>query len=397
MSQKIAIIGGYASVVSDIFKPKLSDFGVEIISHIGGDKVRPTELSLRNGIPADCDGVIVVSTFVSHPLSSMAVKEAKRRNIPFVCVPHNWSKAEKYLSQKGIITMPETVTTFPVKVPITPPANPPKYISTPTPVISKESEIRDTTLLILEEKPNLINNPVLLKKELMSFGLFEDTPLFQKAVNDAIQKTSQSWRMKDSVSLERRNKAIMRWAEAWFRGFKNGKEPWPGFRISSKVAKEIFGMVPAWDVFKEARKTVFGVWAYEIYPLGQLYAKHPTLAENWDALAESGQMKAIKIKANYWMTSDEAVQEYLNSKVKKTPKEPPHKEIPKKVQSPEVTQPVQVQPNFEKEMLTAISAVVQKEIQPLLEKIEFLELRIEELQNTKPKNLKITGLSLTLE
>ena len=55
-------------------------------------------------IPSSCEAVVVLTSLSNHMIDAVAVKEAKRRRIPFARVHHKISRARPLLESAGFVS-----------------------------------------------------------------------------------------------------------------------------------------------------------------------------------------------------------------------------------------------------------------------------------------------------
>jgi hypothetical protein len=103
---KALVVGGEPSFVDAKFAPHLVEAGIEPIGHWSWDLKKPP-----HSLP-DCDLVVVIKDMVPHMLRDQAIMLAKRRGLRIAEVPRKWVKAEKHLTELGLVhhTVPPPAT-----------------------------------------------------------------------------------------------------------------------------------------------------------------------------------------------------------------------------------------------------------------------------------------------
>ena len=57
----------------------------------------------RDALPAGCEGVVVIKTYVSHTQREAAGVLANEAKVPWACVPHQWAQALPLLERNGFL------------------------------------------------------------------------------------------------------------------------------------------------------------------------------------------------------------------------------------------------------------------------------------------------------
>jgi hypothetical protein len=95
--QQVLVVGGEPSLVFGTLQGHLNEHDYDVGSHL--NRVR----SAKN-IPSGTDLVLVIKDMVTHTLRDSVKALAEKAGVAFVEVPRKWSKAQRILISKGIIT-----------------------------------------------------------------------------------------------------------------------------------------------------------------------------------------------------------------------------------------------------------------------------------------------------
>ena len=78
--QRVLIAGGQHAFVLDTVTPNLKTLGIAVEWH------RAWDVKALGAVPKACEGILVLSDIVNHPLSNAAAKYAKERGLPFAYI-----------------------------------------------------------------------------------------------------------------------------------------------------------------------------------------------------------------------------------------------------------------------------------------------------------------------
>ena len=90
----LLIVGG--DVIENLID-KLKNIGFESIEHVSGRNNYTTIVHSK------VNYIIILTDYVNHNLEEDVKKQAKKRNIPFLCSRHSWSCIYKKMQRRNII------------------------------------------------------------------------------------------------------------------------------------------------------------------------------------------------------------------------------------------------------------------------------------------------------
>lgn len=158
------VIGGYADVISPIFKNNMKRHGLDVQHHIEGTKARGNLV-----IPEATQVIFLMTDMLNHSTSRSAVEYGGAHNIPVVSGTRKWSGTKLSLERFGFPELPPTAdvvadTATPDVPPATETAPAPTPASSPSEAVEVAPTPPPTRLhLLLEafvEDPSLGNTEV---------------------------------------------------------------------------------------------------------------------------------------------------------------------------------------------------------------------------------------------
>jgi len=396
MGKNVLVVGGPDDFVFGNLSRKLASHDIEIIGHASDFN---GEGSPFTGIPAGCDGVIVLIDMVSHPLNNKVAAAAKKAEIPIGRVPRKWSIAEGLLRAQGVLnpavngdvpksvsrpTIKKTALAYiieerktgrnPKKAEVEAAvkrAHGPKtklykdeysrakrMAAQETPIVKPRDlvpppadaakEIRDWTISLIEEDPSRVHDARNLAK-LVAQRTDARYGKAQTLIEDIAQETILRWTRKSPEDKAFRERLITGWLRRWFKRWSQSGQDYPDSRTVDNRCKQIFGVRPSREAVREARAQALGEWArHLIYAKkAQEYANttYPSLDLDIRGLIKSGLLQSVPT-GKMPMTSTLAVDELAERADKilaPAPQEPepePASEI--EVESLEVPEPVEI-------------------------------------------------------
>jgi len=136
----------------------------------------------------------------------------------------------------------------------------------PRPETTPEA-VRDLAVMMLEEDPERILDPAGLRSLVQAFCADQVLPAdLSGPIQEAIKQVRQRW-SKDKHELQ---SAKRRWLVLRFRGFKEGRLPFPALNPVKDLARGIFGSAVEQGDIAAARVQELGSWAVDLRYLTQL-------------------------------------------------------------------------------------------------------------------------------
>ena len=371
MCKNVMVVGGPTNLVRGPLTKKLGEFGIEVGWHVSRYDGDTTSFV---GIPAACDGVVVLTDMANHPLFQKVRAAAKDAGVPIGCIPRKWSIAEGLLRAQGVLDpvsngkVPKTVSRVTIKQ--TAEAyiieerksgrNPKKSeveaavqralgpkvqlhqdeysrskrrAAEVTPILSQQAEpdkdatpedmlkeVHDWTVFLIDEDPSRVHNVSGLIK-LVSQHTEVRFGAAKSAIEDTAKETILRWARRDPKDRDFRERMVVNWLYQWFKRWKEDGQDYPDSRTVDARGKQIFGVIPKNDLIKEARAKALGEWARDLIYTGkaQNYADMtwPDYGFNIHDLMKRGVLKHIPT-AKMPMTSKLAVDELVNELRAKT-------------------------------------------------------------------------------
>lgn len=377
---KAMVVGGPAALVYGNLARKLKEHDITVGWHVsskdGGTEYR--------GVPDDCNAVLIITNIVRHRLHDRAVSDSKARGLPFARIHSQWAKAEPVLRMTGIICNQK-------KPPKMSAANiyqmALEYVSrsrqdgripgrqeiravlrgaygkdvkltnqqidrayneaaarVPMHQSTSETEtVKQWAMALIEDDPRLLLDTERLVKSIQentSCGM-NMAPIIRDCVALMKDRITNESKRRDSLVQAMRNK----WIRDWFKRAVNGRDEWPSFSLVRKRSRELFGLVPDWDKVKPIRADVLGPWALELSSWRtvekQAREKYEEFDEDLLELLQKGEVQGIEIPFSnciVWMTSLDAVDEYMKTRTAPEPEDVAPEKEPEPVEpAPDVT------------------------------------------------------------
>lgn len=361
MGRNVLVVGGPADLVYGNLARKLAGHDIEVGWHASDFD---GEGSPFTGIPADCDGVIILIDMVNHPLHNKVSAAAKKADVPLGRIPRKWSIAEGLLRAQGLLapaenghgskgvsrtTIKETALAYiieerkcgrnPKKGEVeaavkrahgpsvklykdeysrakrmaaaqTPLIKPNRE---PPPPADMAKEIRDWAVYLIEEDPARAHDPRGLIK-LVAQHTEVRYARAQSLIEEIAQETLLRWARKDPDDRAFRDRLIVGWLRRWFKRWQKRGQDYPDSRTVDNRCRQIFGVRPSREAIKEARAQALGEWARDL-----IYAKNaqdyanrqwPQMELDAADLLKRGLLKSVPT-GKMPMTSEVAVDELV--------------------------------------------------------------------------------------
>ena len=389
MGKNVLVVGGPADLVYGNLSRKLAAHDIEVGWHASDFD---GEGSPFTGIPADCDGVIILIDMVNHPLHNKVSAAAKKADVPLGRIPRKWSIAEGLLRAQGLLapaenghgskgvsrtTIKKTALAYiieerkcgrnpkkgeveaavkrahgpSVKLYKDEYSRAKRMAAAETPIIKPRQlapppadmakEIRDWAMYLIEEDPARAHDPRSLIK-LVSQHTEARYARAQSLIEEIAKETILRWARRNPEDRAFRDRLITGWLRNWFRRWKKSGQDYPDSRTVDARGKQIFGVIPNNNLIKEARVQAIGEWARDLVYAKQAQAhadeKWPDFNLKVSALMKQGVLKHIPT-AKMPMTSTLAVDELVaDIQAKRVVLDPPPAPTPE----PEPAEPPEV-------------------------------------------------------
>ena len=364
---KVIVIGGADSLIRGNLGRKLAEHNVDIGWHEGS-----ASGSGLGELPKQCEGVIIIRDMCSHRLSGAARGLAQKRNLPVAIIPRKFAKAEAILRAHGFLPASAKTSTTGPKFPtaemlevglsfvceerrrgrvpkraevesvlqrgygsqVELAADMYKVIHSqasaqvrlPAPEAPPESlpEIQarasEWAALLIEERPERVCDCAKLS-QLVRDNVGEGAARIGAGklvtlinVAHGLLRTRWAGAVANSKGMEHRNDQIGQWLARWYQAFIKNEDIYPTQSQIRNRSVFIFGVQARWALAVEQRAVAFGEWARKLVPATQVYklhAEHLGSVDKFKALLDSGEIKALRPGNRIWLTSDEAVKQYL--------------------------------------------------------------------------------------
>lgn len=301
---EVLVVGGVKSFVLGPVQKHLKAEGVNIAWFVSEkDNLART----YTGIPAGCEGVIVMRDGISHSLSGKVNNDAKAAGVRIAMVDRQWSRSEGLLRKHGFLPPAPVATTPSLTVAPPPPPSLPKQLA---PSWSWETIAN----ALAEDYGQLLDVPTFVARiAAESKGNAGDKNLVG-TVNNVIKDKQAKW----AKSYALRVADIRHWLTGRFKQFRDTGKGWVGF--NDPVMQSIFGRKVQWDeVAYDARAEAFGEWARTLISLSPAIEEFTKLRPNvpFDPAAEiiAGRLQGVAVPLPLSKTGNLRSARYYTSKV----------------------------------------------------------------------------------
>jgi len=168
----------------------------------------------------------------------------------------------------------------------------PAALVPPRPEATPEA-IRDLAVMMLEEDPERILDPAGLQSLVRAFCSDQVLPAdLASPIQEAIDRVKGRW-SKDQDALKA---SRQRWIVLRFKGFKEGRLPFPALNPVKELARAIFGTAVDQKEVASARVQELGAWAVDLRYLTQLQNEMNQLGIQVDCaqIMKEGKLRAVE-------------------------------------------------------------------------------------------------------
>jgi len=438
MPRQLLVAGGPRSLVYGNFSRKLAEHDAQVGWHVEGlDKEGDT----FQGIPAHCDGVILLCDMQGHSEFYKVRDAAKAAGVPCAAAHRKWSHALPILRMQGVLpAAPADPSGLPTEGALRDAAlkyvveththekrtpshdevedalkrafgpnvylKAPEYrvvysractlaplsVEPPAPTPS-DPPISDYSWVatLVEENPDFIKDATGLAQEMQR--ITDRTPEIPEILR-GLRDVGVKLAAQAGPDYEWKLKLQDRWLSRWFQRFLDTGTDFPTNRAVLERSKALFGTSIEWLRARQIRATVMGAWALDLAHAAEvavyLGEKYPHVTSTLRDLLEAKKVRGVY--AGRWYTSTVAVDDAFKTEPEVVIPEP---EV---VPVPEVTAPKAAPDTLQEDTLFLLAGMVEdkvvERVTGLLEgfvarieaRLESFERRLETAKTTPEDN-----------